>query len=227
VKLWFAVLLYLFPHFEQKLTGGVIVDWTAGSIAAPGVAAADLRAPNTEVARVGAERAATERARAALAKAIHGLPLAAGGSVGAGAKLDGVLAQARAQDVSYAADGGARVLLAVPLEAIRSALDPPAAPAFDAKAPTAIIVDARHLPLRPALGVRVAAGGTTVALPTVFQLTPEAAAADPRAGTTRVETRAAAYNKGTVTVPLEARALESAARAGALIVVLVSEGAKK
>jgi len=221
----------------QRLDDGALVEWTAGRIGAPGGAAADLRAPNTEIARVGAERAASERARASLARAVRALALASGGTVGARADADeavaerlrALLAHARVVDVSWAADGGARVLLAVPLEAVRAAVEPPTPPVLDAAAPTALVVDGRKLAgLRPVLGVRVAArGAAPLALPTIWQTDPAAAAADARAGARAVPVAATGYDKGTIALALPAAELESAARAGALIVVLVGEGAKK
>jgi hypothetical protein len=224
----------------QSAAAGVVVDWSAGTIAAPGVAAADLRAPNIEVARVGAERQASERAREALAKAVRALPLAGGGTAGArldadahaAGRLAAALAHARALDVSYAADGGARVLLALPLEAVRAALAPGEPPADDPAAPTAIVIDAQRLGLHPGLGLRLAAaGGAPLALPTVWQPSKQAADADVRAGGRRATALATGFDKGVLTVDLDAKMLESAARAGALIVVVVGvgagEGAKK
>jgi hypothetical protein len=120
------------------------------------------------------------------------------------------------------------VLLALPLEAVRAAIAPPEPHAADPAAPTALVVDAQKLPdLHPGLAVRVAAGGAPVALPTVWVASRAAADADVRAGSHRAAALASAAEKGILTLQLDPKVLESAARAGALIVVVVGEGARK
>jgi hypothetical protein len=178
---------------------------------------------------VSSQRQAVERAVVTLAAAVRALPLAGGGTVGevaaadpvAEARLLAVLAGARVLVADYASDGGTHVTVALPLEAVRGALAPPAAPEAAAQAPTAILVDARKTRLRPVLGVRLVAGATQAALPTVWSADPGAAAADARLGPRVVKTEATEVGKGAVSVTLDEAELGKAARGGALVMIVV------
>jgi hypothetical protein len=213
--------------------GGTTIDWSAGRLVAEGAAAADLRAPGPDVARVSAERRAREQALATLDAAARKLPLAGGGTVGeavkrdeaAGKRLAAALARARTIDASYASDGGARVTVALPLEAVRLAVAPPAAaPAASDGAPTAILVDARKAGAKPVLGVTLVAGKTEAALPATWWTTPEAAAADARAGATVARATAGKATAGKLEIDLPEADLARAAAAGALVIVVVGGG---
>ncbi len=218
------------------LAGRAAIDWTAGRLTATGAGAPDPLAPSPEVARIGAERAARTRARAALIAAARAVPVADGGTVGslttdAGGALMGRLvtlaAGARALDVAHSSDGGVEVTLVLPLEALRSALagsDALSPPAASETAPTALVIDAPGL--TPALGVALIAGGTRLALPTVFHVNRRAAKQDARLGMRALTLRATGpLAAGGLSVVLEADALVGAARAGALV-VLVTGGAE-
>src|SRR5579863_568988 len=61
---------------------GVSIDWRAGTLAATGGAAADLRMPSVDLARPGAERRARAAALGKLRTALTSLP------AGGGRKLD-------------------------------------------------------------------------------------------------------------------------------------------
>src|SRR5689334_15712276 len=114
----------------------VEVRWTDARLEAVGAGAADIRAPNADVARVGATRVALEAARARLAKAAADLPVAGGGTVGdrlkadadARARLDAAVARAVDASARYSSDGSVELTVALPLEAVRVALAPPSDP---------------------------------------------------------------------------------------------------
>src|SRR5690606_29328517 len=91
---------------------GPTVDWARGLVIAPGAAAADLRAPSADIARLKARRIAMERARTLLAKQARSLPWAGGGDVGGQLRtraqehrFDRVIARSLARDVDYSSDG--------------------------------------------------------------------------------------------------------------------------
>lgn len=190
-------------HVVQELADRGVVDWTRGVVLGVGSAGADLRAPTPTVARIGAERVARERARAQLLTHARGLAAATGGSVGelvdadAGARERLQRAVERALDahVDYGSDGSVVVTLALPLEAVRSAVHGAMAPPTG-DGPTAVVVDARRVMTAPALGVRVAG----YAGPVVFHRDARAAQRDTRAGAQVVRVKASTYEDGVVTV---------------------------
>ncbi len=105
------------------------VDWGKGLVTAPGVGVADRHAPNPAVARGTSRRVAEDAARAKLAGEIAALPVAGGGKVGDKAKDAAVkvrLAAAVEHAMELAAepetDGAWRVVMAVPIEAVRQAV---------------------------------------------------------------------------------------------------------
>jgi hypothetical protein len=207
------------------------IDWTRGILSAVGAAAGDVRAPSPAIARGGAERQAREAARARLAELARGLPLAAGGTVGealdkdpaAAARLAAALSRSLDVEVDYSSDGSVVLRAGLPVEAIRLALaGAPRAPDAHADgSPTALVVDARKLPARPAVGAELAWGKERFAAPVVYHLSPEKALADPRVGDRAVRVEAIGLDRGVIQVPDDVR-LAAARRAGALVVVLVS-----
>jgi len=131
--------------------GGVAradVDWATGLVTAPGVGVADRHAPNPAVARGTSRRVAEDAARAKLAGEIAALPVAGGGKVGDKAKDADVkarLADAVAHAMEIAAepetDGAWRVTMAVPIEAVRQAIEAGPRPLGDkGDAPPAVVV---------------------------------------------------------------------------------------
>jgi len=72
-------------------------------IEAPGVAAADLRSPNVQIARVRAERTARDRAEQKLAAALRALGLKE--------KPDQLLAGAQVLELRYGSDGSVELKL--------------------------------------------------------------------------------------------------------------------
>jgi hypothetical protein len=120
------------------------VDWSAGTITAQGGAAADLRMPNPQAARPGAERrarkAAEEKLRGALRELLPGRDLAEAP----------VLGHATVARIEYQSDGGVVLWLA-----LRFADVVPAKPA-------AVALRAATLPL--AFAPVLSAGGKSAAL---------------------------------------------------------------
>lgn len=190
-------------HVVQALAARGEVDWTRGVVLAVGAAGADLRAPSPDVARIGAERAARQRARDGLLEHARGLAMAGGGSVGehvdgdasARDRLARAVDRAADEAVDYGSDGSVVVTLALPIEAVRSALAGPMAPP-SGEGPSAVVVDARRVMTQPALGVRVA----DYAGPVVFHLDAKTAGRDARAGDRVARVKATAYADGALTV---------------------------
>jgi len=137
----------------------VAVDWAKGVVTAEGIGIADRHAPNPAVARGTSRRGAEEAARVQLAKGLGALPVASGGTVADKAKdaatkarLDRAVAQAIAVAAQPETDGAWKVTMAVPIEAIRQAIDggPRQVAAGDARAPVVVIVDGAAA--KPAVG---------------------------------------------------------------------------
>ncbi len=173
----------------QKLPGRGSVNWTRGVILAEGAASADLQAPRARIARVRAERIARERATAKLAEQARALPVAAGGTVGerldadevARRRFDRAVARALDERVDYDSDGSVNVVLALPVEAVRSAVHgPSAAPEEDE--PTALLIVATSVMKRPEVGVGIRGRDGEYSGATVFYRDKRAAAKDPRLG---------------------------------------------
>jgi len=150
----------------------VTLDWTGGALRAVGVGLADRRAPSPAVARAASRRRAEEAARAALAAALPRVPWRAGAAPAwTEAERAALAARALPAVAELSPDGSWRVELALPLERVRVAVDGARvveATTDDAGAPTAIVVDARHLTLTPVLGLTVRAGGVTWRGPTLW-----------------------------------------------------------
>jgi hypothetical protein len=90
-------------------SGGVTIDWGAGTLRASGGAAADLRMPSVDLARPGALRRAHAAAAAKLRAALDALPLGGAAHL-AVAEIERALSRARDVDVQYQSDGGALVV---------------------------------------------------------------------------------------------------------------------
>ena len=108
------------------------VDWARGLVIADAVGVADRHAPNPAVARGTSRRGAEDAARKILAAEVAKLPVAGGGKVADKAKdvqvkarLDAAIATAIALDADPETDGAWHVTMAVPIEAVRLALDSP------------------------------------------------------------------------------------------------------
>ena len=136
----------------------VAVDWAKGLVTANGVGIADRHAPNPAVARGTSRRSAEDAARAQLAKGLGSLPLAGGGTVrehatpDAKLRLERAVAQAIAVAAEPQTDGAWTVTMAVPIEAIRQALDAgPRAVGKDGDPPPAVVI-VDGVKAKPAIG---------------------------------------------------------------------------
>ncbi len=147
---------------------GVTLDWSRGALVATGVGPADRNAPSPTVARVGAARAAEQAARAALAAAVAQVPAVGGRFDPRTAAVARELALAPVVAIARGTDGSARVTVALGLEALRQARSGPRPVAGDDGALVTAYVDARRLPVAPAVGLAVVHGGDRWAGPTRF-----------------------------------------------------------
>lgn len=227
----------------KDLGQGARIDWTRGLVVARGAAAADLRAPSPQVARLAAERRARSAAQTRLRDLAKDLKLADGRSVAAALAKDKAAAArferavARSLDlaVDHTSDGSVVLSAALPIEAIRAAATGPmdlptgagasaSAKASASELPSALVVAAgKHLS-RPAVGVILTAGSERYAGPTVFASNPAAVAAD-RLGPRPVRVKAGGGTGGSLELSGTdvARRLADARAAGALVVIVVSE----
>lgn len=137
------------------------IDWAQGLVIAGGTSVADRHAPSPAVALGTSRRGAEDAARKRIAAAIKTLPHASGGTLArrlaapaVQARVDAAVAAAITLTAEPETDGSWRVVLGVPLEAIRVALDEPRAlPATGDRGPPVIVVEGAAL--RPALGATV------------------------------------------------------------------------
>jgi len=183
------------------LGDGVILDWTRGRLLVGAVGPADLRAPNVSVARAGSERVARKWAETRILAAVKKVPVVAGIEPAAAAPRDFV--------VEYGSDGSTRVELEIPLALMTTTTT---TPGELSPAAASIVVDARRLPVRPILGLAVAAGTTRYAGPTTFT------DGEPPAGALR----ATALSGGTLRVDVDEKKLAALARGRARVVIVVN-----
>ena len=223
---------------------GARIDWTRGLVVARGAAAADLRAPSPQVARLAAERRARSAAQARLRDLARDLKLADGRSLAAAlgkdkaaaARFERAVARSLDLAVDHTSDGSVVLSAALPIEAIRAAARGPmdlptgagasaSAKAAAAELPTALVVTAgKHL-TRPVVGVVLAAGGERYAGPTVFA-SREAAVASDLLGRRPVRLKASGGSGGSLELAggaEAARQLADARAAGAPVVILVAD----
>lgn len=143
------------------------VDWAAGRVIAGGTGIADRHAPSPAVARGTSRRGAEAAARKRIAAKLPSLPLASGQTLGdkladpgVRARIDAAVEAAIPLHAEPETDGSWRVTLALPIEAIRQAVDPPRAlPASGDRGPPIVIVEG--VTARPAIGWTV--GGVPAA----------------------------------------------------------------
>jgi hypothetical protein len=138
------------------------VDWAQGLVTGQGIGLADRLAPNPAVARGPALRKAEAAARQVLEVELGRLPLAGGGIVAdrlADANVKDRMQHALGAALTIAADpetdGSWRVTMAVPIEAVRQAIDGlrelPAPPGD--RGPAVVIVEG--VTSKPAVGHRI------------------------------------------------------------------------
>ncbi len=213
------------------------VDWRRGTVSAPGAAAADIRTPSPTIARMKAHRVALTRARAALTKAARAVRWASGGHLAAQlkspaqkARFDRAIARALPRDVHYASDGSVMLRASVPVEALRLAVvGAPAASPLTTNPITAIVVDARGLPAKLAIGLGLVAGATRYAGPTVYHRGADSARKDARLGAKVLRVKAIRITaKGDLQLApsLNASTLQNARDSGALVAIVLPDQTK-
>lgn len=134
------------------------VDWAAGQITAGGTGLADRHAPSPAVALGTSRRGAAEAAKQRIAAKLGSLPLAAGGTLATRladgaikARIDAAVDAAITIAAEPETDGSWHVTLAVPIDAIRIALDEPRAlAAAGDDGPPVVVVDG--VAAKPAVG---------------------------------------------------------------------------
>ena len=142
------------------------VDWNNRVVKATGKGAANLRAANITVARLGAEKAAKIDAMRNILETLKGVEVTSGESVGGiiesnssvKAKVQGVLRNFHVVATRYFSDGGVEVDVEMKLDGeLTSAVMPKkAAPSGACKGgTTGLVVDASGTGVKPALAPRV------------------------------------------------------------------------
>ena len=225
---------------ERAARQAVTIDWTRGLLIATGAATGDLRAPSPAIARVSALRNARQQARDRLLARARALTLGdaaiaerADGDEEIAARLQKALESTLELSVDYGSDGSIVLTAGLSLEAVRLAvLGTPAPGRASDSAPTAVLIDARRVMKRPVLGVEIEIPGARYAGPTVYYRDRARAAADPRSGARVLELRAtkmagarliaAAKSPGRSSAKT-AEAIEAAAKAGALVIVVIGK----
>jgi hypothetical protein len=163
-----VLLVLLLPCLSPDARADAQVDWATGRLSVRAAAAADLRLPSADIARVAAERAARARARAELTAAARALPWAGGGTLGAHADADAAAGRALnaalealvVEETRLQSDGSVVLRAQVSLDALAGL---PAA-----AAPPSVVLDGRAQGVRPQLGYRLSGGATVYAGPVRF-----------------------------------------------------------
>jgi hypothetical protein len=143
---------------DREAADAARVDWAAGHIVAGGTGLADRRAPSPAVALGTSQRGAVAAAKQRIAARLGSLPLAAGGTLATRlgdaavkARVDAAVDAAITLTAEPETDGSWHVTLAVPLEAIRVALDGPRSlPAAGDGGPPIVVVEGAAA--KPAIG---------------------------------------------------------------------------
>ena len=151
---------------EGKAQAGK-VDWSRGLLIAKGAASGDLRSPNREMARVKAERQARKRCQATLLSQAPRLAKAGGGdfqdkSAAIGDSLMLTL------HTDFGTDGSVVVTMAFPVDRMRAAAFAPDEVVRATAAANPIVIDARKLLLKPAVGYLLSDGKESYRGPTLF-----------------------------------------------------------
>jgi hypothetical protein len=175
------------------------VDWAAGQITAGGTGLADRQAPSPAVALGTSRRGAAEAARRRIAARLGSLPLAAGGTLATRladaaikARVDAAVDAAITVAAEPETDGSWHVTLAVPIEAIRLALDEPRALAGAGDAgPPVVVVEG--VAAKPAVGWTIGGEGCAMLwvkdVPAWANGAPRVKARSARAGSITVDSR--------------------------------------
>lgn len=150
------------------------LDWSRGLLIGTGISVGDLRSPTRQLARVKAERQAKTRCRASLMQGLAQIPGAKGQKVKTvlGKRYQKVIHSLSEVvfplDTDYSSDGSVVVTMALPLDALRSALYGADALESDLPGPQVLLVDARKSSLKPRVGVSISDGEASYQGPTLF-----------------------------------------------------------
>jgi hypothetical protein len=195
-----ALVVALAPHgarADRDADDAARVDWAAGRVTAGGTGLADRHAPSPAVALGTSRRGAVEAAKQRIAAKLGALPLAGGGTLAqrladaaVKARVDAAVDAAIAIAAEPETDGSWHVTLALPIEAIRQALDEPRAlPAAGDDGPPVVIVDG--VTARPAIGWTIGGKGSATLwvkdIPEWARGAPRVKARSAKAGTITVD----------------------------------------
>ncbi len=200
------------------------VDWSRGLLIAKGAASGDLRSPNREMARIKAERQARKRCQATLLEQATQIAKAGGGDFQhtSEALRDSLMLTLR---TDFGTDGSVVVTMAFPVDRMRAAAFAPDNIVTDDMATASavakpIVIDARKLALKPAVGYLLSDGKESYRGPTLFFRKLKDAQASLRLGDV-VTLQANSLKAGTLTIP--PNTLKSVGGLP-LVVILWSEG---
>lgn len=217
-----ALLLLLLP---DGVRAEPRVDWQRGLLIARGIGVGDLRSPSRKLARVKAERQAKTRCKKALLAEVGSIRSAAGKKASALAKaeeLQGLADSILPLTTDYGTDGSVVVEMGLPLDALRTLLHGPDPLQSEVlEGPSLIVIDARALPVKPALGYSLDDGNQNYRGPTLFFNSEKAARAASKGGKTAPLIVAKGRSSGSLRLP--PKALESLLAARPLVAILWAE----
>lgn len=188
-----ALALAIFPSLAlakpvTEKIGSVLIDYSAGTLAVPGAGAADMHAPNAQVARFKAERTARADAGKRLLATLRSLPVERLGypnnffkdersSGEPGRTIDAAVAEARAEPLEWESDGSVTLTLHVPFKELLGKTTVPSTFTLPEPAPARvpgpraaiILVDPKARPT-----IFSTAGRSPIAAPRFFETLSEA-----------------------------------------------------
>jgi hypothetical protein len=175
---------------------------------------------------VKAERQARKRCRAALLAEVGKIRIAGGKKVtalvGEANPVQSLADSILPLKTDYGTDGSVVAEMALPLDAVRALVfGPDPLQSESLEGPTLLLVDARALPVKPALGYSLNDGSESYRGPTRFYGSEKAARADPRIGKNAALIVAKGLSKGSLR--LAPKALESLLAARPLVAILWAE----
>ncbi len=164
-----TIMLLLVAGLSSANSERTRVDWQRGLLIGRGIAVGDLRSPTRQLARVKAERQAKAQCRQLLIAKVSGMPWAE-----AGKKLEEAMQADLGDSVfqlttDYGTDGSVVVEMALPLDVLRAQVyGPDGLRTTAGGGPNAIVIDARALGIKPALGYLLSDGSSDYRGPTLF-----------------------------------------------------------
>jgi hypothetical protein len=175
---------------------------------------------------VKAERQAKARCRDALLAEVGNIRTAGGKKTAALAKAEALQSLSDAilpLDIDYATDGSVVVEMALPLDALRALLHGPDLLQSEvAEGPAALVIDARALAVKPALGYGVSDGSQSYRGPALFYTSEKDARANPQVG--KKAPLIVAKGRKAASIELPPKALQSLLAARPLVAILWAKG---